>query len=167
LQIQKIIQEKREKDGGMRDMEDYEKEIVHHLRQGRKTNMSHIARITNSPITTVIDRIKRIEEKYILKHSVILDYKKIGYNSPALLAIKLDHSKHVELLEFLTNQKNVNTILRTNSGYDFLVEIVCTDDFDLKTQIEHMKLKFQMEMMQFNILKVEDKEKFTPLVDKG
>jgi DNA-binding Lrp family transcriptional regulator len=143
-------------------MKDYEKEIIAHLRKGEKINMSEIARKMNLPITTVIDRIKRIEDKYLVKHSVILDYSKIGYNAPALLAIKANSDKHENLLDFLKLQNNVNAIMRTNSNYSFLVEVVCKNNLELIKWIEETKSRFCMDITPFQILKVEDREKFLP-----
>jgi Lrp/AsnC family transcriptional regulator, regulator for asnA, asnC and gidA len=143
-------------------MKDYEIEIINHLREGVKMNMSEIARKLKIPITTVIDRIKRIEDKYVLKHSVLLDYKKLGYSASALLAVKLNSDEHSEFLDFLKFQKNVNTIMKTNSNYNYLVEIICKDNLDYIKWIEAIKSKYNIEITPFQILDIEDRERFVP-----
>jgi len=143
-------------------MKEYEREMLHHLRRGRKMNISEIARLMRIPVTTAIDRVKRIEERYMLKHSLILDYEKAGYYSPAIIAMRVDDLNKDNLLGFLKIQKQVNSIYRTGADHDFLVEVVCKDNLELKTWIEEMKARFSMEMMPFQILKVEDKERFVP-----
>ena len=69
-------------------MKNAEKEIIEHLRKGKRVNISEIARKLGLPISTVSDRIRRIEQKYVLKRASLLDFPKTGYNAHAMLAIK-------------------------------------------------------------------------------
>ena len=142
-------------------MKQKEKEMIKYLRKGKRVNISEIARELNLPISTVRDRINRIEEKYILKRSSLLDYKKIGYSANVILAVKID-SKKREFLDFLKEQKCINSIYRINSGYNFLFEVVFRDSLQLINWIEKIKALFVLEIISFQILKVEEKEKFIP-----
>ena len=143
-------------------MKQKEKEIIKHLRKGKRVNISEIARELNLPISTVSDAIKRIERRYVLKRSSLLDYNKIGYSANAMLAVKVDSGKKIIFLDFLKKQDCVNSIYHVNSGFNFLVDIVCKDNLGLVNWIEDVKSRFSLEIMSFQILKIEEKEVFVP-----
>jgi len=146
-------------------MKQSETEIIRYIRSGKRVNISEIARELKLPISTVSDRIKKIEQRYILKRSSILDYRKIGYLANEVLAIKVDSRHKQDFLNFLKKQNCVNSIYFIDSGFSFLVEIVCKDNFELIGWIEEVKSKFSLEMVSFQVLKVEEKEKFVPNED--
>lgn len=139
-----------------------EKEIMKHLRQGKKLNISAIARELDLPISTVADKLKRIDEKYVMKRSSLLDFKNLGYSSHSIIAIKSSTHQKTEILDFLKSQKCVNSIYHTNSGFSFVVDVVCKDGFQFINWVEEMKGKFPMEIERFQILKIEDRERFIP-----
>ena len=143
-------------------MKQKEKEIVSYLRQGKRVNISEIARELKLPISTVSDRIKRIEEKYILKRSSLLDYNKAGYFVNAFLAMKVSSSKKQALLDFLKKQPCVNSIFIVNSGFNLLIEVVFKENIGLLNWIEQMKSRFKIEILLLQVLKVEEKEVFVP-----
>ncbi len=139
-----------------------EKEIIKHLREGKRVNISAIARELGVPISTVADRIRKIEQKYVMKRSSLLDYAKLGYNSNQMIALKVAREKKKMLLDFLKQQKQVNSIYSTNSDYSFLVEVVCRNHFEFITWLDELKMKFPLEITSFQILKTEGKEMFVP-----
>ncbi len=143
-------------------MKQKEREIIHHLRKGKRVNISAIARELKLPISTVAESIKRIEEKYITKHTSLLDYNKIGYSANAFLAIKINRDQRRPFLDFLKKQACVNSIYSVNSGYNILAEIVCKDGLDMANWIEDVKSKFSTEVAHFQVLKTEEKERFVP-----
>lgn len=142
-------------------MKQKEKEIIQYLRKGKRVNISEIARELKLPISTVSDRIKRIEERYVLKRSSLLDYSKAGYLANAFLAVKINNKKHA-LLDFLRRQPCVNSIFLVNSGFNFLIEVVFKENILLLNWIEQMKSRFKIEILPLQILKIEEKEVFVP-----
>ncbi len=143
-------------------MKEKEREIIHHMRKGKRVNISKIARTLNLPISTVSDRIKRIEEKYVFKRSSLLDYSKVGYNANAILTIKVTPEKKPAMLDYLKENICFNSIFHTNTNHDFIVEIVCKDSMEMMNKIDEMKTIFPTEITPFQILGIEEKEKFVP-----
>lgn len=141
-------------------MKQKDKEIIQHLRTGKRLNISKIARQLNLPISTVNDKIKRIEARYVIKRSSLLDYAKLGYLAHAKLAVKIDPDKKDEFIEFLKQQDCVNSIYHINSSFDFLVEVVCKNLVELKEWVNNIEKKFEVGLTLFNILKTEVKEEF-------
>ncbi len=142
-------------------MNQKEKEIIKSLRNGER-NVSNIARKLKMPVSTVSESVRKIRKKYIVKHSSLLDYNKIGYMANFFLTIKINAEHRKEFLDFLKSQNCVNSIYTINSGYNFLVEIVCRDNLDMVNWIEGLKNRFSMDLNQFQVLKTEDKEMFVP-----
>ncbi|MEE9525781.1 MAG: Lrp/AsnC family transcriptional regulator [Candidatus Woesearchaeota archaeon] len=143
-------------------MKPKEKEIIKHLRKGKRLNISEIARELNLPISTVNDAIKRIEKKYVIKRSSLLDYKKIGYNANAKIAVKVSSERKRDFLKFLKEQNCVNSVYHINSGFDFLIDVICRDIIELKFWIDDVKKDFSLEVIMFQILKVEKMEAWVP-----
>jgi len=141
-------------------MNEKEKQIIKYLRKGKRVNISEIARELSLPISTVSDRIKRVEEKYVFKRSSLLDYKKMGYYANYVLAVKINSRQKKDFLNFLKSQKCINSIYFINSGFNFLLEIILKDNLQLIDWIEKLKSKFDLELIQFQILKIKDKEIF-------
>ena len=77
-----------------------------------------------------------------------------------MLAMKVNLEQKNAFLDFLREQNCVNSIYFINSGFNFLIEIVCKDNLALRNWVEDVKAKFSLEIMLFQILKTEDKEKF-------
>jgi len=142
-------------------MKQNEKEIIKIIRSGKKVNMSEIARELDIPVTTATDRVKRISDKYVNKHSVILDYHKAGYTANAIVAIKARERKN-ELFDFLKEDNNVNSLFHTNSDFHFLVELVCKDNLELYSKLDNLKNVYGCEVTPYHILKTEEREKFIP-----
>ena len=132
------------------------------MRTGKRLNISEIARQLNLPISTVNDRIKRIERKYVIKRSSLLDYYKLGYLANARVAIRINSEYKYKFLEFLKQQTCVNSIYHINSGFDILIDVICKDHIELKHWVEQIQRDFSVEIVVFNILKVEEKERFVP-----
>lgn len=144
-------------------MKKKEIDIIKHLRKGDKLNISDIARSLNLPISTVSDRIKKIREKYITKHSSLLDYKSIGYHGNAMLAVKIESGKKSEFIDFLKENNCINSIYHINSGFDLLIELICKDNLEMLSWVDHAKQSFPVDITLYQVLKTEEKEKFTPI----
>jgi len=143
-------------------MNPHEKDIIKRLRRGKRVNISAIARELGLPISTVADRIRKIDEKYVVKRSSLLDYSKMGYVSNHIIAIRTKPEEKERMLNFLKQQGCVNSIFHTNSNFSFLIEVVFRENFEFINWIEKMRAEFPIEMQSFQILKVEDKERFLP-----
>ena len=141
-------------------MNQNEKEIINILRKQKRMNMSNIAKSLNMPISTVADKMKKIEKKYLLKHSSILDYSKTGYPIMGICLVKIDSKDREKFLAQAKRQNCVNSIYHTNSEHNFMVEIICKNHWELTDWIELMKLNYSSEILHFQVTNIEEKEKF-------
>jgi Lrp/AsnC family transcriptional regulator for asnA, asnC and gidA len=141
-------------------MKQKDKEIIKHMRKGKRLNISRIARLLNIPISTLSDRIKRIEKKYVIKRSSLLDYAQLGYFAHAKLAIKIEREKRQEFTDFLKEENCVNSIYHINSGFDFFIEVIFKNAIEMKRWIEDSRNRFNLDMQTFQVLKIEQREGF-------
>jgi DNA-binding Lrp family transcriptional regulator len=118
--------------------------ILSYLRSNARQRLTSISRRTHIPVTTIYDNVRRYEKRFIIKHSCILDFRKLGFNARTSLALKVNGSKS-ELMSYLQDHPNVNSLYRTDSEYDLLVETVFRDMKDVDEFIDTIKSKFNVE----------------------
>lgn len=144
-------------------MEQKEREIIRRLRQGKRVNISGIARELGMPVTTVADKIRKIESRHVTKRASLLDYSSMGYNSNQFVALKIKgNASRTSVLDFLKKQRCVNSIYAINSDFHFLVELVFSSHFGFVQWVDEIKRSFELEILSFHVLKTEEKERFLP-----
>ena len=97
--------------------------IITRLRENARQRLTNISRRTHIPVTTIYDNLKRYEKWFIKKHTCLIDFEKLGFNARAKVALKTNGSK-TDLLDYLQNHPNVNSLYRTSSEFDVLAEII-------------------------------------------
>ena len=135
-------------------------EILRLMRIGKRLSISGIARSLNIPISTVSDKIRRIEEKYVTKRASLINYPRLGFFANSGIAIKAARQKRSGLLEFLKQERCVNSICHINNGFDFLIDCVWRDAIERKEWICSLCSRFNVELQIFNVIKTEEREMF-------
>jgi len=124
-------------------MDEKELKILMLLRRNARISLTDISRKTDIPVSTVFDKIKKIEKKYLLRYTTLLDFNGLG--SSIRLNILLEYSDNKKnLVEFIKENININTAYRINPGSRFYVEgifrnMIQLNDFFKK--LENMKVK--------------------------
>jgi DNA-binding Lrp family transcriptional regulator len=122
------------------------------LRINSRESLTSMSKLTKIPVSTIYDKIKMHQKKTIKKHTCILDFSKLGFNSRAALSIKTNSSKKEELKEYLIKHPNVNTIYKINNGFDFWIECIFKNIKDLEDFIEYVEAKFNAKKQVFYII---------------
>lgn len=99
--------------------------ILSHLRRDSRTNLSSISKFLAMPVSTVFDKIKRYNTTIITRNTVLIDFKKLGYQLK--ISILLKAKSRDSLKTFLESNFNVNRVYRVNNGFDFIVEAIFKD----------------------------------------
>ena len=118
--------------------------IMSLLRQNSRESLTKMSKLSKIPVSTIYDKLKIHQDKIIKKHTCILDFSKLGFNSRASISIKTTNSKKEELKKYLLKHPNVNTIYKINNGFDFWVECIFRHIKDLESFIEYLELKFNI-----------------------
>ncbi|MBR9681770.1 MAG: Lrp/AsnC family transcriptional regulator [Candidatus Altiarchaeota archaeon] len=113
--------------------------IVQLLLVDGRIKLKAIAKKLGLPITTVYNRLKRLEKEGVMKIRAILDWKKIGYGIEAYIFINIDTaSKRVnqEKLSFeLAKLPGVLSVSVVTGSRDMVVRAVARDMDELSELI--------------------------------
>ena len=109
-------------------------------KQGRMTNVE-LARINDLAPSSMLERVRRLEEKGIIKgYRANLDAKKLGYNVQAMLMITLDRHQSGPIDDFedrIRAVPEVKTCFHLTGQYDYLVHLVVRDIDHLGELVKH------------------------------
>ena len=133
--------------------------ILTHLRADSRKSLTMISRETGIPISTIFDKVNKLGKSTISKYSPLLDFQKLGFGIRINFALKANDKKKQEFKDFLLTNKNVNSILRLNNGFDFFVEAVFKDmkGFEeFSESLEKFKIKKKKEFLIIEDLKKEE-----------
>ncbi|MBT7902683.1 Lrp/AsnC family transcriptional regulator [Candidatus Woesearchaeota archaeon] len=122
-------------------------QILSHLRNDARKNLSTIGRELNIPVSTIHDKVRRFESGVVKRFTAILDLDKLGLNNVYLAMSCSSHHKE-NLRNFLNNHPQVNTLHSLTRGYDFLAEFV----FGHVRELDN----FVVSLKQFNLGNIEE-----------
>lgn len=98
--------------------------LICNLRSDARTTLTELSRRTKVPISTVFDKLRNYENRFILKHTALLDFNKFGFFARAHVILKVG-KRQVELVKrYLSEHPNVNCLYKINNGFDFQVELI-------------------------------------------
>jgi DNA-binding Lrp family transcriptional regulator len=96
-------------------------QILRMLRNDARIKMADVARCLNLPKTTVNDKYRRMKNNMIVKHATLIDFRKLG--NPLRVNIAIEAKKKEELLGFLMQHSNVNSVSTVHS-HDFYIDAI-------------------------------------------
>jgi len=75
-------------------MDEVDDKILEKLNENARKSYREIARELNVSLTTVSNRIKKMEDKKIMERYIpLINQEKIGYNLTAVINVKISHGK--------------------------------------------------------------------------
>ena len=117
--------------------------IISHLRKNARETLTNLSKKTGIPISTIYENLKRNE--VIEKHTCLLDFAKLGFNTRANILFKVNKESRSALQEYLANHQNTNNVYKINNGYDYLVESVFKNIKDVQDFLETVEEKYPIE----------------------
>jgi len=118
-------------------MDKKDEEILNVLKEHARLQTKSIAKKTKLPITTVHNRIKKLEKEGIITgYSAKLDYKKIGFPISAFILITVDYRL---LKEKNTTQYEVVKTLRRQSQVVEAAMLTGTSDIIIKIRAKSIE----------------------------
>jgi len=129
--------------------------IIAHLRQNARMPLTDMSRKTQIPVSTIFDRLKMNESNLIIKHTSLLDFTKLGYNTRANIMLKVNREDKDILKEYLVKHQSVNSVYKINNGYDFMIEGIFKQIKDMEDFLDELDKRF----------KIEDKKSFFIIED--
>lgn len=104
-----------------------ERALIAHLRQNGRIKLTELSRATTIPVSTLFDRMHALKDLGITRVSALLNFAELGYSAHAVMLLKCGNERRDKLRQHLLAAPGVNTLLRINNGYDFLIECAFKD----------------------------------------
>ena len=118
--------------------------ILNLLRKNARQTMTNMSRDAGVPISTVFDKLKRLEHIGVIKaYTSLLDMEKIGYGAQAFVLLKIDTDQKERLKKILIGNSQVNNLSRVNGNWNFLIEVFFRYIEDLEIFIDALRNDFK------------------------
>jgi len=96
--------------------------------------------------------IKTLQGNLITRHTVLLDYSKLGYHTRAQVLIKVNGKDKNAMMNYLCAHENINSVFKINNGWDLIVEIVQKTNKDLDAFLTLLESKYAIEKTEIHYL---------------
>ena len=139
--------------------------ILNHLRNNARETLTKVGRDTGIPISSVFDRLKRLETSgVIIRHVSLLDADKIVIRVKANLFIRSSDDHKKELERYLSANPQVNNLSKINGDWNLMAEAWFKDIKGLELFIETIRKDFKEIEVSINHV-LEDLKRESFLVD--
>ena len=118
--------------------------ILASLRKDARQSLTQISKDLNIPISTIFDTLRMHERTLIRKHTSLIDFSQLGFNTKATIAVKTEIKNRESLKQFLVKHPNVNSLYKTSSDNDFLIEAIFRNINDMENFIETISNGFEI-----------------------
>jgi DNA-binding Lrp family transcriptional regulator len=113
-------------------MDELDEKIINILNEDARKSYREIARKLNVSLTTISNRIKRLEdEKIIERYIPLINQEKMGYDLTAIINVKISHGKLIEVQERISLDKHVSGVYDITGEWDSLIIAHFKDRRDL------------------------------------
>ena len=113
-------------------MDELDDKILGILNEDARKSYREIARELNVSLTTVSNRIKKMEDEKIIERFIpLINQEKIGYDLTAVINVKISHGKLIEVQEKISKDKHVSYVYDITGEWDSLIIAHFKDRRDL------------------------------------
>jgi len=113
-------------------MDEIDNKIIEKLNENARKSFREISRELNISLTTVSNRIKKMEdEKIIERYIPLINQEKFGYDLTAVINVKISHGKLIEVQERISKDKHVSGVYDITGEWDSLIIAYFKDRRDL------------------------------------
>ena len=112
--------------------------ILQHLKNNAREKASDIGKAIHLSVSTVIDRIHKMEDSGIIQsYTVITNDAKTGNDVTALIEISLEHPRiNDEFVTHIQHHPNIVSCYYLTGNYDYMLKISCRSSEHLE-EIHH------------------------------
>lgn len=111
----------------MRDVDETDLTLVHHLLESPRASYAELARVTGLSETTVRRRVESMIDDAVITPAMIPDVRRLGFPTLAILGIKVDLAYIEEAAEAVSRLPEVTSIHMTLGRYDLLATLADRD----------------------------------------
>ena len=122
------------------ELDNKDKKLLEILQKNSRESLTILAKEINLSIDSTHKRLKKLQESgIIVKYSVFIDPKKLGYDLVANIQIKLQNINEEELNKFiayLRANKNAIELITTLGDYDLTCVLIAKNTEELDKSLE-------------------------------
>ncbi|HIH25617.1 Lrp/AsnC family transcriptional regulator [Candidatus Woesearchaeota archaeon] len=119
--------------------------ILSKFRENSRESLTRMSKKISVPVSTIYEKLKGYEKSVIKRHTSLLDFSKLGFNTRATIILKVTKDNKDALKEFLLNNRYVNTFYKINNGYDFMIEAVFRELNEVESFVEELEDKYNVQ----------------------
>lgn len=123
-------------------------QIIANLRKNARMSLTNMSKKTGIPVSTIFKRLKQHENTLINKHTSLLDFSRLGYNTIAMIKLKVDREDREALTNHLRLHPSVNTVYKINNGFDFLIQGIFKQIKEMEEFTEKLEQKYKIKDKQ-------------------
>ncbi len=128
--------------------------LLHHLRNNSRDTLTNISKKMEIPVTTVYDRLKVNEKKFVRRNTCLINFQNLGLNSVMYLAFKVSKNQIDEFEKFLNEHPNVNSAHKTDFENEYLLELISEDSSRANQFIMNAEKRFGIHKLHiYNVVK--------------
>ncbi len=118
-------------------MDELDRKILALLQKNARLSYREIARELKVAVGTVYNRVKRMEEEGIIRgFAPVLDYEKAGFALTAVIGVKAQGRKIVEIEREIARNSRVMLVYDTTGEYDIFVVAKFKDRADMNSFVK-------------------------------
>lgn len=123
-------------------MDEKDEEILHALMRNSRTPLTQIALKLGITETAVRKRIKKLEERGIIKsYTAIIDPFFMGYSGVALVGLDTTPERLLPVFEYISTLANVRYASLTTGDHMMMFEVWCKTPKELNALIKKLEKK--------------------------
>jgi Lrp/AsnC family transcriptional regulator for asnA, asnC and gidA len=115
----------------LNDLDDIDYKIISALQQDGRLALAQIAEQLNVSPGMIRVRYNRLIEMGVLRIVAITNPLRMGYNTMALIGIKAEGEKLLEVAKKIAALEEVIYLIIVSGAYDIIAEVVCRDQHNL------------------------------------
>ncbi len=97
-------------------------DLLKELEKNCRQNLKKLSKKTGMSITTVYERMKKLEKMGVIKgYQALIDYQKIGFDLPVIIELVIKRENQFEVANKLIKFKNVSAIYGATGNTDLIV----------------------------------------------
>ena len=113
-------------------MDDLDLQIIEKLQENAKLSYKKIAKMLDTPPSTIHFRIKRmIEEKVIIGFSSIIDVGKLGYETVGWVGLTIDPLMTDEIAKKIASFEQVRMVSITGGSHNLVIQVLAKNEKEL------------------------------------
>lgn len=125
-------------------MDGIDYKILKILQENARETASNIGKKIHLSVSAVIERIKKMEETGVIRdYTIIVDEKKTGNATTALMEVSLEHPRYAEAFaKEIQEMDSIVSCYYKTGNFDLLLKIVCHSNeelVDIHSQIMNLE----------------------------